>query len=275
MTDSSNPSAVPPNDLSAQEAHGMVDQYLDGLLSPAQEAAFQNAVSKYTSLQTELDLQKKVNASLSRVAQPPSNERFVSMLDESQQDLQAPLSFPTAARTHRRAILGTIAALLMAAVGLALIWDALPNTQSQSDQYPPKAWQSLTATYNETISHGFKPAWICADDQEFTETFESRYGQGLLMAALPDNMQALGLAYSNTISPETLQLLAEVDGAPLMVFIDRSSQLAMTPPETLEVEEPLHLHRRSINDLVLYELSPFESPLLLDSFYNPVEARDP
>ena len=275
MTQTPQSPSNPPHGMSAHEARALMDDYLDGLLSAEQESAFLQVVSEDQTLQNEIDIQNQVNVSIRRIAEPPSPEHFALMCKKAQDEAAAPLKFSISAGGGRRAIIGAVAALLMAAVGIALIWDAYSITQTNNNTYPPQAWRSLATVYTESLDEGFEPTWICADDAEFTDTFEDRYGQGLLMAALPDNMQALGLAYSNTLSPDTIQLLARVDGEPLLVFIDRSGQTAEMPPETLTVQKPLHLHRRTIDNLVLYELSPFESPYLLDSFYNPVEARDP
>ena len=275
MTQKPNSPSNKPHGMPVQEAHALLDDYLDGLLNTDQEAAFLQVASQDQTLQNEIDIQKQADVSIRSIAEPPSPEHFALIYKKAQDEAAAPFKFSISAGGGRRAIIGAVAALLMAAVGIALIWDAYSITQTNNNTYPPQAWRSLDTVYTESLDEGFEPTWICADEAEFTSTFEDRYGQGLLMAALPENMQALGLAYSNTISPDTIQLLARVDGEPLLVFIDRSGQIAEMPPETLKVQKPLHLHHRTIDNLVLYELSPFESPYLLDSFYNPVEARDP
>ena len=60
--------------------------------------------------------------------------------------------------------------------------------------------------------------------------------------------------------------LARVDGQPVVVFVDRAER----DPSTLqEPTEGLHLFRRPLGGLVLYELTPLEYPALLEQFFLP------
>ncbi len=128
------------------------------------------------------------------------------------------------------------------------------------------AWRSLAAIYQDEITSGFEPAWVCKDDQEFSDTFFDLYRQRLLLKPLPEGVAALGLAYGNSISQRTTYLLAEAENEPIVVFIDRAERDA---GQSIESDTGLHLFERRIGDLILYELSPFTEPRLLESFYDP------
>jgi hypothetical protein len=90
----------------------------------------------------------------------------------------------------------------------------------------------------------------------------------MLLAELPEDVVALGLSYSNTISPRTMLLLTEVAGESVLVFIDRRDT---DDERSLFRGDDIHLFRRNVGDLVLYELSPFENRRVIDYFFNPDE----
>ncbi len=197
---------------------------------------------------------------LRRLMQPPPVERLARIADRALQDV-----LPTRARYGRRRVFGQLAAAAAVLGGVVGIWLIAQNFRAgPSDGYTPPAWQSLETAYNDWVADGFEPMWVCADDREFIDTFRTAYHQGLLLGELPQGTAALGLSYCNSISNRTTCLLATVDGTPLVVFIDR---VELDQPQTQP--EGLHLHRRQIGKLVLYELSSVEQPAVLPWFENP------
>ena len=80
----------------------------------------------------------------------------------------------------------------------------------------------------------------------------------------------LGLSYSCTISPRTIYLLVQVDEKPVLVFADaKESDRAKIP-----TDPALHFFKKTVGDVVLYEVSEFEKPRLLDSLYLAEAGRD-
>ena len=61
--------------------------------------------------------------------------------------------------------------------------------------------------------------------------------------------------------------MARVHGQPVIVFVDRIR--AEREQQQLPPNSELHLYRREVGKLVLYELSPLDRPYVLDSFYIP------
>ena len=133
------------------------------------------------------------------------------------------------------------------------------------------AQRGLEQVYQDDLAAGFEPLWVCETDHEFARTFAQRLGQPLLMAQGPASIQALGLSYANAISGGTTYLLAKVDGESVLVFVDRVDR----DPGQAVTSGKLHLHRRELGELVLYELSPFDQPRVFDLFYVPDEVPPP
>ncbi len=200
---------------------------------------------------------------LRRLMQPPSEERLARIAHRAVREVS-----PTQARYGRRRVLGQLAAAAAVVAGLAGVWligqSLMPQRTGPPGDYTPEPWRSLETAYNDWVAEGFEPMWVCADDREFIDTFRATYHQGLLLGALPQGTTALGLTYCNSISSRTTCLMATVDGSPVVVFIDRVERDHSQPQP-----EGLHLHRRRIGKLVLYELSSAEQPAVLPWFFNP------
>ncbi len=190
---------------------------------------------------------------------PPPEERLARIAGDAVQAVSAPPP------PHRKLVFRRFAAAAAVLGGIVGIW-LIGRTvgPAPGDGYTPPAWQSLGTAYHEWLAEGFEPMWVCADDREFIDSFRSTYYQGLVLDELPRGTTALGLSYCNSISARTTALLATVDGVPVVVFIDRIERDHPQPTPA-----GLHLHRRQIGRLILYELSPREEPAVLPWFLNP------
>lgn len=200
---------------------------------------------------------------LRRLMQPPPEDRLAEIAHRA-----ILATSPTRARRDRTPVLRRLAvaaAIAACAVGVWLIGDTLRQPGSSSlSGYTPESWRSMETAYNDWLADGFRPMWVCADDQEFIGTFRATYHQGLLLGELPQGTTALGLSYCNTISSRTTCLLVTVNGTPVVVFVDRvEADHAQLQPAGL------YLHRRRIDRLVLYELSPLGQAAVLQWFVNP------
>jgi hypothetical protein len=96
--------------------------------------------------------------------------------------------------------------------------------------------------------------------------FCRRLGQALLLLPPPPGVAWAGLDYCNSISPRTMFVLAWVKGEKVIVFADQAES---DKGQTLPLESGLHLFRRHVGNLVLYECTPLDQPLVLDQFYIP------
>ena len=99
-----------------------------------------------------------------------------------------------------------------------------------------------------------------------TSTFRKRFRQALLLGDVPADVTPIGLAYGHSLSERTVYLLARVRGDPVIAFVDDTPNDKATD---LPSSGPLHLFRRDVGRLTIYELSPLDRPFLLDLFYDP------
>jgi len=247
-------------------AGDILDRFIDGLLDQKAQAAFEQRLGREPALRDEVDRRRAIDAALRRTLGPPPEDALRAIVERALRagataPLAATLRFTTA--TRRLAIAASLALCL---TGIWMAWRALAPGGTSFEPYaitPPK---SMEVAYADEVAAGFEPAWACADDEEFRETFRRRFGLPLLLDPLPEGSVALGLAYGNTISPWTLHLLARVGDRPVLVLVDRAERDGSFAPPA---DSGLHLHRRAIEDLVIYELTPHEAPALLEHFRIP------
>lgn len=160
----------------------------------------------------------------------------------------------------------SLAAMLALAVG---VWTSMNRKPAPTFLAPDEVFSYLARG-------GFKPQFICENDEEFKTAVDNRFGQPLLIAASPD-IQLLGWAYSNvnyglTLGKKCLILMATVRGEQALLFMDNTSE---DRPLKIAEGSSLRLHRGVIGDMVLYELSPFEQPELLPRTYDPDKGGPP
>jgi hypothetical protein len=233
-----------------------LDAYLDDALSASERAQMAREISINRELQAEVELQSRIDDSLRR--------SFSSAVPE---DLLAKLRGSTTPERNvpparRRRLMLAVTALAAMLVWGVFGWQYLAS-RSKAPRYNPNA--PLATIYETQLAAGFRPKWVCDDDREFASTFLTRQGQGLLLGAMPKDSKMVGLTYCGGISRYTTTMLARVGDAPVMVFVDRIS--ADTHPRLPPGERKLHLFRKELASLVLYELTPLEQPRVMDYLY--------
>jgi hypothetical protein len=233
-----------------------LDAYLDDLLSEPQRARMTEEVNASQELLAEVELQKRIDDSLRRSF--ASLEVPAGLLAKLRDHVQ-PARVVSPLR-RRRVLIGVAAAA--AIVWGVLGWQYLAS-RSKTPRYNPNL--PLATIYETQVAAGFRPKWVCDDDREFASTFQTRQGQGLLLAAMPAGTKMVGLTYCGGISRYTTTMLARVDAAPVMVFVDRIG--ADTHPSLPAVDTGLHLFRKELGSLVLYELTPLGEPRVLEFLY--------
>lgn len=263
------------------------DAYLDGVLSEGERKAFAQSIRIDQEILELIDLQVRIDASLQRTFDPPALPRgLIDRLRAAVPLNGARIALPAPAITstaeigeaalkgdrqqlppvvlEKPSILRRPAVLAIVAVAAAIAWAVVGwqyfGLQQGQDEFDPR--MPLADIYRLRVESGFQPAWLCDDDRQFYDTFLGRQGQGLLLAELPPDRHMVGLAYCGGLSHLTTAMLARVDSRPVMLFVDR---LADDAPQ---VEPPagsgLRLFRKQLGPLVIYEVSPFDSPTMLD-----------
>jgi hypothetical protein len=231
-----------------------MDAYLDGALPEQARDAMSREIAASPQLQAEVKLQNRIDESLRTVFAPSApSAQLLAKLQAAAAAEQVVVRLP------RRRL-----ALIAAATAATVVWGTLAwqyfGKKSDVPNYDPNI--PLATIYKTRVADGFRPTWVCNDEHEFASTFFTRQGQGLLLAALPEGMKMEGLTYCGGISRYTTTMLARVNGLPVMVFVDRAA--ADTHPAPPAAETGLHLFRKELGPLVLYELTPLDHPTVMD-----------
>lgn len=162
--------------------------------------------------------------------------------------------------------------MLLAAACVALVvlagWQVrlFFSKPERIDPYARQPWRDFAAVFQDEMTGDFKPAWTCEDDATFARFVEERFGQPAVLGMLPAGTVALGWSYANTLSENTAYLLGTVGEARVLVFVDRLDRDAQRSAARCN---GVHVHRRELGALVLYEVSTLDQPYFLDKFRIP------
>jgi hypothetical protein len=241
----------------------LLDAYVDGLLTASEREAFERRAGQDAVLRRELDTQRTIDGLLRGGFAPPSADRVVAQIELAAQSQRVVARFSWSGTSPARRV-AIAAVLALGVLGIWRIWDFVES--QRPGKYPARVGKPMHETYADVLAKGFRPDWVCKTDREFAETFKRRLGQPLLLAKLPEGVQAFGLWYPSTITPRTVGLLAKAGDAEILVFADRTKA---DKAQSLPPASGLHLFRREIDGIVLYELSPLTEAHLLDAFYIP------
>ncbi len=275
-----------------------LEAYLDGRLAAAAQAEFRRELAAKPALQAEILQQRRIDEALRRNFAPPAADAaWAAVLTARGGNAHAPatpasipqLANPAsakpsdvkrAARKQSETIklfspAGMAIAALLAFVSITSLWITwnkafVPGTTSP---YPTASapFLTLAAAYQSELQRGFKPLWLCRNEQELAGTVFKYMDQGLLWANVPQHVSLLGLSISKTLSPRTVVMLAKVNGREVALFIDRK---ANDKPPQIDPSSGLRAFRGEVGELVLYEVTPLDKPALLELAYDPQKPAD-
>lgn len=241
---------------------GLFDAYVDGLLSESAHKEFERRLERDADLRGELVRQRQLDERLRTLFAPPDAERIVARIPTRSASGAGSTAWGKHFANVSKGRWLAWAAVLVVVVGggwLLREWIEPPPFWNRYESH------TLAEVYQHEIDTGLKPMWVCKDDQEFAGTFWRGVRQPLVMYEVPEHVQAIGLSYVRALSPDTTYLLARVRARPVLVFVDRVD--VDTHPEIEEGE--LHLFRRQVDQLILYELTPLDEPHVLKLFRKP------
>lgn len=244
-----------------QVSESRVDHFHDGELTPSQREEFLHQLEGDPALRAQVECQKWIDQSIRQWSADSKVDHLLPRIEEA-------LAGQRYQSTAWRQIVRILGAAALVVFSMAGLWYSWKTTRPQPivDVYQPQPWRNFATVYYDTIRDGFKPAWICRNEKQFETAFSRNLRQPLLLATLPSGVTAGGISYSNSLTPATINVLGRVNGTPVMVFVDRlAAEVTPLPPPPPE----LHLFRREIDALVLYELTPLDRPEILPFFYNP------
>lgn len=256
-----------------------LEHYLDGLLTGEDLRTFERELAASVELRAHVEMQRRADTAMRASLSPPtaialpSLDAAVRAADSSAPPEPIKITAARAAQPrhplHFTRWIGYAAAAVIGIAGVLWWSSTVPN---------PEARRVLTAmeVFRETEKTGFKPVFVCKDDAEFAATVKGRFGTPLLVAA-QQGIAVLGWAYSDSydadiITKNTLVLMARVDGKEVLVFMDRAGAFDRTTPRELGLgdrPDGRRLFKRTLDGLVLYELTPFETPRVLEAAYVP------
>lgn len=250
----------------------LLNAFLDGELDASQRAAFLADTQTDDALRRRMALQADIDAALRRRIIPPDVDAALERIRTAERAGVRPGPGP---RGDRRFVLlvAAAAAVLVASTSAILWWSSAPSQELASTRQsrPANPRRTLEEVYRDALASGFKCDWECKNEKEFAWTYYYSMHQGLLLAAPPDYIKVNGLAYSNSITHNTVHLLAYVRGEPVIVFGDEAAE---DKGQKLCDGSPLQLFKRQVGEIVLYELTPLDKPHLLDLFYDPQKPAD-
>lgn len=246
----------------SQQTQVLLNAYLDGDMEPKQREEFQQILAEDDNLRAELELQQKIDDGLVRLFTPSSKVSIAVSLADSHMKLSHDSETSTkGSRIFLARRFAAAAAIAGGIFGSWLIWDSLKPTSTNRAQ-----WQSIEAVYAQAKAEQVE-VWFCEDEAEFADVFKDGYDQPLVLPFdTPPGIEVVGLAYRFTISRYTICLLSTVNNEPVIVLIDRIEAGARP---SLDQTSNLRLFEKRVGKLILYEVTPWQKPSLLDLFYDP------
>lgn len=241
-----------------------LDAYLDGLLDDGERLAFERALAHRPGLARQVEMQRAIDAALERALPVPGADALRGVADRAVTAGAETIAGRVGGIPMTRRWMATAASIALLVTGAILIWSAA-HARSRGSAYGPLPPVTLAQVYRAEVEGGFQPQVVCRDEAEFSDWFERRFGQGLALDA-PEGQAALGLGYANSITSESIHVLARAGTAPIVLFVDRADRDHRPPPVA---GDDLHVFRAEIGSLVIYEMSPLDEPRFLAHFRVP------
>lgn len=125
--------------------------------------------------------------------------------------------------------------------------------------------QPLAIVYDDLVTRGFEPYYLCDDPKRFREIMQHRHGQSL---ALNDrgNQLMLGLSYPGGWTSETTAILFRLDGEPVVIFVDSQP----FPEDEPKLDGKVNIRVKELPGIFMVEVSPV-SESILDTISKPAE----
>jgi hypothetical protein len=233
-----------------------IDAYLDGSMPPAERAAFERAAESDPTLREELALQSRIDGRLRAVFTPPS----ASSVSTAQPKPAVP---PIAGRIGLPAWLKVAAVLALVALGawlaVARPWEGLSK--------PATSLVSADAAMKHLVTEeDFKPVWVCDSDQKFLDYTKEKLNVAFLVRPQP-GVELVGWTYQKGLFADDAQvLLVRAEGKQLIVAMapKADDRAIHTDPGS-----PLHITRNVYKGVVMYEISPLDHAVVVNSIKQP------
>jgi hypothetical protein len=255
----------------------LLDAYLDGMLDADALAAFERAIAADPVLRAEVDAQRSINASLSRLFQTEPmalradlNGDATATIAEPAQPAAPPLRLvgaeeaaaPSRPKTSRLAKpispLYGVAAVLVFSVFAGLYVAGVIDPQKWFN--PSAGLIEPHVVYARKVQSNFVPDHVCTTDEEFIKYTKDWVGEPLLIQNT-DSIKVVGWSsYEPVFSAGTTILMAKVDGKEVILVMDRkkNDRKIRIPKST-----GLHDFSQEFGDVIIHEITPLDSARIL------------
>lgn len=224
------------------------------MLDDASVAEFERSLASDPDLRATLELHRRIER---------ATHALYSINTTGDIVLASPPRPPRPLARRLTLSLVAIAAAVLLAAGV-FAWVRSHPSHVPVDQY-----------YTGLVSRGWHPQWVCQSDDYFVSAVRRKLGASLLIPAdspgvalvgWNDAGQAAGLPLGET----TIALLADAGPDHVLVLMDRA---ANDRPLSLPASSPLHLFRREVGPLVLYEITPRAEMSVIQFARKPASSR--
>lgn len=235
----------------ARSMHELIDRYVDGLLDGEQLAQFEAALATDAELRRQVELQDSIDDSLRRAFTPPA-----AAPAPATSDVVATIR-PVRRFNVRFFALAAMLAIVAGGFFVAQRYFA----KSEIKRLSP------TEVYTRLNTTGWPVEFVCQNEKEFATVMSRQVGAPLYIPAETPGVIVAGWSYTSgysgsVLGPSTMFLITKVDQQPVLVLIDKAQ---FDRPLDLPQGSPLHLHRREVSGVVMYEVSPLDAPHVINA----------
>ncbi len=254
----------------------LLDAYLDGMLEGDALAAFEQTIAADPALRAEVQAQRSINASLSRLFQAEP----MTLRAELNGDAPVTIAAPSQSPTPPLRLVGAEEAAPTAPVktgrlgkpispwyGVAavLVFGVIAGLYV-AGVIDPQKWFNAPGliephvVYERKVKTNFLPDHVCTTDEEFIKYTKDWLGEPLLIRNT-DSIKVVGWSsYEPVLSTGTSILMATVDGKEVILVMDRKkNDRKIQPPKSTG----LHDFSKEFGDVIVHEITPFDSPRIL------------
>lgn len=235
-----------------------IDRYLDGLMSDAERASFEQAIAGSAELREEIAFHRRLDSSLrSEFGAPPAP---AGLLTREEARAFAERKKSTGWSRERRMFLA-LAALIALVVSIqGFFW---LSGSSNSAERP-----SLAHIYQGLVDYGFRPSEECTTSEKFAGWMKSKFGVALALKEDRPDVKLVGWSSSTAISNYTGLLLATVDGQPVLVAIDtvaHQNEWGFPCRRQPGEDAAVNFFSAEIDGIAVYEVTPLDKPRIIDN----------
>jgi len=247
--------SAPHNDISA-----MIDAYIDGGLSAQERAEFDRRAATDPELAQELALQRRIDSRLRALMAAPDAPPIPAHAMSGVPEQAAPNApIPTSVKPRGISPRLLRLAALLAICALAAL---AALTRPWAGWFgPERSDVAANVTYGELVKGGLKPIWVCGSEDEFKKYTHQKLGAPLIVTPKP-GLDLVGWTYASGLLDSSAEILmCRADGNPVIVVMGKKSEDRRL---YADVGSGIHIHRKQLGDVVMYELSKNDQPIVID-----------